>query len=130
MYGLDTRYDDGHRLNPSTRSPASWAPNLALATTGGCRQRRGAACTRAAACCSTSPRTARYARARAGLEGPGGHQHRTRARAPPAAALLIRPDGYVAWAGATDTGDDGTLRGALATWFGAPKAGEALAGTG
>ena len=33
------------------------------------------------------------------------------------AAVLIRPDGYVAWAGdGTDTG----LRDALTTWFGSP----------
>jgi hypothetical protein len=33
------------------------------------------------------------------------------------AAVLIRPDGYVAWVGdGTDTG----LRDALTTWFGAP----------
>jgi hypothetical protein len=32
-------------------------------------------------------------------------------------AVLIRPDGHVAWAGdGTDTG----LRGALVTWFGSP----------
>jgi 2-polyprenyl-6-methoxyphenol hydroxylase-like FAD-dependent oxidoreductase len=40
---------------------------------------------------------------------------------PPAAALLIRPDGYVAWAGtpATPTAPDplGGLQTALATWF-------------
>ena len=33
------------------------------------------------------------------------------------AAVLIRPDGYVAWAG--DPGDEG-LPVALSTWFGAP----------
>jgi hypothetical protein len=35
---------------------------------------------------------------------------------PPAAALLIRPDGYVAWAGAQPDG----LRAALGRWLGAP----------
>jgi hypothetical protein len=45
------------------------------------------------------------------------------AAAPPAAALLIRPDGYVAWAAAPDTpGNDG-LRSALTTWFGTPDTG-------
>ena len=35
------------------------------------------------------------------------------------AAVLIRPDGYIAWVGAgTDTG----LRDALTTWFGPPDA--------
>ncbi|MFF3595693.1 FAD-dependent monooxygenase [Kitasatospora indigofera] len=45
--------------------------------------------------------------------------------APPAAALLVRPDGYVAWA-AEDGEPDGRLaeglRTALAAWFGAPAA--------
>jgi 2-polyprenyl-6-methoxyphenol hydroxylase-like FAD-dependent oxidoreductase len=36
---------------------------------------------------------------------------------PPADALLVRPDGYVAWAG--ERGADG-LRAALGVWFGAP----------
>jgi 2-polyprenyl-6-methoxyphenol hydroxylase-like FAD-dependent oxidoreductase len=36
----------------------------------------------------------------------------------PAAALLVRPDGYVAWAG--DSGDSDGLRRSLQTWFGAP----------
>ncbi|MBF6170512.1 FAD-dependent monooxygenase [Nocardia blacklockiae] len=42
------------------------------------------------------------------------------AAAPPAAALLIRPDGYVAWA-ATEPGDPG-LPEALARWFGTASA--------
>jgi len=33
------------------------------------------------------------------------------------AAVLIRPDGYVAWVG---DGSDARLRGALTTWFGSP----------
>ncbi|WP_240809408.1 FAD-dependent oxidoreductase [Microbispora catharanthi] len=36
---------------------------------------------------------------------------------PPAAAILVRPDGYVAWAG---DGDTATLPDALRTWFGTP----------
>ncbi len=36
----------------------------------------------------------------------------------PAAALLVRPDGYVAWAG--DSGDPDGLRHSLRTWFGDP----------
>jgi 2-polyprenyl-6-methoxyphenol hydroxylase-like FAD-dependent oxidoreductase len=36
---------------------------------------------------------------------------------PPADALLVRPDGYVAWAGARDAAG---LRQALQAWFGAP----------
>jgi 3-(3-hydroxy-phenyl)propionate hydroxylase len=35
-------------------------------------------------------------------------------------AVLIRPDGHVAWAGGG--ADDGGLRDALTTWFGPPAA--------
>jgi hypothetical protein len=40
----------------------------------------------------------------------------------PAAALLIRPDGYVAWAASPGAPDTGGLRHALTTWFGAESA--------
>ena len=43
--------------------------------------------------------------------------------APPAAALLIRPDGYVAWAASPGDPDNDGLRHALTTWFGAPDPG-------
>ncbi|HEY4849399.1 MAG TPA: hypothetical protein VII22_01310 [Streptosporangiaceae bacterium] len=40
--------------------------------------------------------------------------------------MLIRPDGYVAWAAPPDTpGNDG-LRHALTTWFGAQNAGSGM----
>jgi hypothetical protein len=40
---------------------------------------------------------------------------------PPADAVLIRPDGYVAWAADADTpGPADGLRHALRTWFGDP----------
>jgi 2-polyprenyl-6-methoxyphenol hydroxylase-like FAD-dependent oxidoreductase len=45
--------------------------------------------------------------------------------APPADAVLIRPDGYVAWAGAADAAD--ALRQALTGWFGAASAAPAAA---
>jgi len=35
-------------------------------------------------------------------------------------AVLIRPDGYVAWVG---DGTDGGLHDALTTWFGTPRDG-------
>jgi len=39
----------------------------------------------------------------------------------PADAVLVRPDGYVAWAASADAPDSPrTLRHALRTWFGAP----------
>ena len=43
------------------------------------------------------------------------------AEPPPAAAMLIRPDGYVAWAAGPETGDPaGGLPEALRMWFGTP----------
>ncbi len=49
-----------------------------------------------------------------------GHRDRVdlvkaRCQTPPAPALLIRPDGYVAWAGSPE---DATLEPVLAAWFG------------
>ncbi len=122
MYGLNTCYDTG------TADPhplvSRWAPDLALATTD-----------RAASVAAVAPGTRRAARPHPGRRRWAGQGWRDRidirtARCPslPASALLIRPDGCVACvASATDagddgTGDDGTLRDALASWFGAPKA--------
>ena len=38
----------------------------------------------------------------------------------PAASLLVRPDGYVAWVASGDDPAD-ALAGALARWFGRPQ---------
>jgi 2-polyprenyl-6-methoxyphenol hydroxylase-like FAD-dependent oxidoreductase len=47
---------------------------------------------------------------------------RTAAQPAPVAAMLVRPDGYVAWAAALDAPDPaGGLREALHAWFGAPR---------
>jgi 2-polyprenyl-6-methoxyphenol hydroxylase-like FAD-dependent oxidoreductase len=117
MYGLDTRYDTGTDDPPPIAG--QWAPDLALTTPAG-------ACT-----------VAELLRPARGvlldLTGDGslasdGHDWKDRVNVvtahcvePPAAALLIRPDGYVAWA-ASGNGQDGQgLRQALATWFGAPR---------
>jgi hypothetical protein len=43
---------------------------------------------------------------------------------PPADTVLIRPDGYVAWAGGTEAG----LREALLAWFGLPRVPAAVTG--
>jgi hypothetical protein len=43
-----------------------------------------------------------------------------RCAAPPAPALLIRPDGYIAWAGSASGQGSQGLRQALTAWFGAP----------
>jgi hypothetical protein len=43
---------------------------------------------------------------------------------PPAAAMLIRPDGYIAWAASTfGTGEQAGLRAALERWFGPESSG-------
>jgi 2-polyprenyl-6-methoxyphenol hydroxylase-like FAD-dependent oxidoreductase len=119
MYALDTRYDtrsaDPHPL------AGRWAPDLALTTPAG------------AASIAELMRPARGVlvdltekRAFAGL----GHGWKDRVdivtatcTAPPAVALLIRPDGYVAWAASPDTQGNEGLRQALTTWFGTPDTG-------
>ena len=116
MYGLDIRYDTGTD-NPSPIA-GQWAPDLVLTTPEGS---------------STVAELLRPARGvLLDLTGDGslardGHAWKDRVNiitahcpAPPAAALLIRPDGYIAWA-ASGTAEDGEeLRQALTAWFGAP----------
>ena len=116
MYGLDTRYDTGTANPPPIAG--QWAPDLALATPAGA---------------STVAELLRPARGvLLDLTGNGspakdwsGWADRVdiitaHCAAPPAPALLIRPDGYTAWAGSTtDQGNQG-LRQALTTWFGNP----------
>jgi 2-polyprenyl-6-methoxyphenol hydroxylase-like FAD-dependent oxidoreductase len=115
MYGLDTRYDTG-AASPHPLA-GRWAPDLALTAPSG----------------DTSVAellhpghgvlldlTADGAFARAGHDWRDRVDIRT-AQCPssPAPALLIRPDGYVAWA-ATGAQETSALRDALATWFGTP----------
>jgi hypothetical protein len=117
MYGLDTRYDTGTGNPPPI--VGQWAPDLALATPAGA---------------STVAELLRPARGvLLDLTGNGspakdwsGWADRVdiitaHCAAPPAPALLIRPDGYTAWAGSiTGQGNQG-LRQALTTWFGTPQ---------
>ena len=118
MYGLDTRYD------PGTADPhplaGRWAPNLALTGPGGATSVAELLYSGHGILLDLTP-DGGFARA--------GHGWQDRidirtaqCTSPPAAALLIRPDGYVAWAAATDTQDTGTLHDALLTWFGTPTA--------
>ena len=96
MYGLDTRYDTGTANPPPIAG--QWAPDLALTTPAGAstvaellRPARGVLLD------LTGQRLTRRRRAAAGADRVDIiTAHCT---APPAAALLIRPDGYVAWAG-------------------------------
>jgi 2-polyprenyl-6-methoxyphenol hydroxylase-like FAD-dependent oxidoreductase len=116
MYALDTRYDtrtaDPHPL------AGRWMPDLELTTPAGA---------------SSIAELLHPARGvlldltDGGTYAGTGHGWKDRVdlvtascTAPPAAAFLIRPDGYVAWAASPGTpGHDG-LRQALTTWLGTP----------
>jgi len=118
MYGLDTRYDTG-AADPHPLA-GRWAPDLALITPDGAtsvaellRPGRGVLL-------DLTPGAAFAAAGR-------GWQDRIDIRTaqcpgPPASALLIRPDGYTAWAGSGGGDDTAALRDALTTWFGVPGA--------
>jgi 2-polyprenyl-6-methoxyphenol hydroxylase-like FAD-dependent oxidoreductase len=116
MYGLDTRYDTGSGDPPPIAG--QWAPDLALTTPAGA---------------TTVAELLRPARAvlldltgDGSLAGEGdGWKDRVNVitahcAAPPAPALLIRPDGYIAWAASGSGQDNQGLRQALTTWFGPP----------
>ena len=119
MYALDTRYDTGS-ADPHPLA-GRWAPDLALTTPAGASSiaellhpARGVLLDLTEG--GTFAGTGRGWKDRVDIVT-------AHAAAPPAAALLIRPDGYVAWAASPDTpGNDG-LRRALTTWFGTPDAG-------
>ncbi len=116
MYALDTCYDtrtaDPHPL------AGRWAPDIALTTPAGAPS---------IADLLHPARGVLLDLTEDGSFAGKGHGWEDRVdiitahcAAPPAAALLIRPDGYVAWATAPDApGNDG-LRHALTTWFGTP----------
>jgi 2-polyprenyl-6-methoxyphenol hydroxylase-like FAD-dependent oxidoreductase len=116
MYALDTRYDTG-TADPHPLA-GRWAPNLPLATPTGA---------------TSVAELLRLAQGvlldltEAGMFAGAGRGWKdrvnvltARSASPPAAALLIRPDGYVAWAASPDTTHTDGLRHALTTWFGAP----------
>src|SRR5262249_47889631 len=113
MYALDTRYDTG-TADPHPLA-GRWAPNLPLTT--------------ATAAATTVTALLRPARGvlldltAAATFAAAGHGWEDRVDIltaqspdPPAPALLIRPDGYVAWAAAPDAPQAGGLRRALTTW--------------
>jgi 2-polyprenyl-6-methoxyphenol hydroxylase-like FAD-dependent oxidoreductase len=137
MYALDTRYDprtaDAHPL------AGRWAPDLPLTTPAGASSLAELMHPARGVLLDLTEK-----RVFAGT----GHGWKDRVdivtancTAAPAAALLIRPDGYVAWAAASDDlaaphdpdspegpegaddPDDNGLREALTTWFGTPEAG-------
>jgi hypothetical protein len=116
MYALDTRFDMG-TADPHPLA-GRWAPDLALTTPAGA---------------TTVAELLHLARGvlldltEDGSLAENGHGWEDRVdiitahcTAPPADALLIRPDGYVAWAASPNVPDNNGLRHALTTWFGAP----------
>lgn len=118
MYGLDTRYDTG-TADPHPLA-GRWAPNLALTAPGGETSVAELLHAGRGILLDLTP-DRRFART--------GHGWRDRidiraaqCPGPPAPALLIRPDGYVAWAADDHARDTSTLRDALATWFGTSAA--------
>ena len=111
MAGSDVRYDMG---DAEPADATGWfAPNLELSTQDGQRLRL------AELCRDGRPLLLDLAGDLADAVAPWSDRVvRVAARTgnPPAAALLIRPDGYVAWAGDQPDG----LRAALGRWLGQP----------
>jgi 2-polyprenyl-6-methoxyphenol hydroxylase-like FAD-dependent oxidoreductase len=119
MYALDTRYDTG-AADPHPLA-GRWAPDLALTTPAG---------TSSVAELLHPARGVLLDLTEGGPSAASAHGWKDRidivtahCTAPPAAALLIRPDGYVAWAAGPGAPDRDGLHHALTTWFGAPSAG-------
>jgi 2-polyprenyl-6-methoxyphenol hydroxylase-like FAD-dependent oxidoreductase len=119
MYALDTRYDTG-TADPHPLA-GCWAPDLALTTPAGASS---------VAELLHPARGVLLDLTDGGSFAGNGHGWKDRVdivtahcTAPPAAALLIRPDGYVAWAASPNTSDNDGLRHALTSWFGSPNAG-------
>jgi hypothetical protein len=119
MYALDTRYDTG-TANPHPVA-GRWAPDLALTTPAGASS---------VAELLHPARGVMLDLTENGSLAGNGHGWKDRVdiitahcTAAPAAALLIRPDGYVAWVTPSDAPDNDGLRHALTTWFGAPDTG-------
>ena len=114
LSGADIRYPSGPDAHPLT---GRWVPDLAIETPTG------------------TPRIAELARdgrpllldltgdgaLAAAVSDIGGHVTITAGRpfpAVPASAILVRPDGYVAWASSAQQPDTTTLRETLQRWFG------------
>jgi 2-polyprenyl-6-methoxyphenol hydroxylase-like FAD-dependent oxidoreductase len=116
MYGLDASYDTG-TAGPHPLA-GRWAPNLALAAQGEETTVTELLHAGRGVLLDLTP-DGEFARAAHGWRDRIGIRI-AHCSGAPAPALLIRPDGYVAWAAAGIAADTSTLRGALATWFGTP----------
>jgi 2-polyprenyl-6-methoxyphenol hydroxylase-like FAD-dependent oxidoreductase len=118
LLGLDIRYDYDPGTTPAHPLAGGWAPDLPLLTDHGHTR------------LATLMRPARPVlldltpdgRLQAAATGWADRVQTTMARSDgpldqPLEGMLVRPDGYVAWAAAAGEADSG-LRRALATWFG------------
>jgi 2-polyprenyl-6-methoxyphenol hydroxylase-like FAD-dependent oxidoreductase len=122
LLGLDIRYDIRNDLGGSSAHPlvGGWAPDLALTTDSGDARLATLMHTARPVLLDLTP----DGRLRDAAAGWKDRVEITVAHSDEALdGILVRPDGYVAWAAAARDGDadsdvDG-LRRALATWFGA-----------
>jgi len=117
MYGLDTCYDTG-AASPHPLA-GRWAPDLTLTATTGATRVAELMHAGRGVLVDLSP-GGEFARAAHGWRD-RVDLHPAQCAGPPAPALLIRPDGYVAWA-AAGAHDAPALREALTNWFGTPTA--------
>jgi 2-polyprenyl-6-methoxyphenol hydroxylase-like FAD-dependent oxidoreductase len=115
LLGLDTRYDFDGDGAPAHPLVGGWAPDLPLRSDGG--DLRLAALMHAARPVLLD--LTADGRLPAAAAGWTGRVQTTAARSDqPLDGLLVRPDGYVAWAAAPGDRDTGRLRQALQKWFG------------
>jgi 2-polyprenyl-6-methoxyphenol hydroxylase-like FAD-dependent oxidoreductase len=120
MAGTDIRYDMGSHASPHPLL-GRWMPDIALVTPDGptrvaelMRAARPVLLNLAGSTVDAAPLLAQGWRGRVDIV-----IARCAAGPAPAAAILLRPDGYVAWVGTMDDPEHG-LRDALSAWFGAP----------
>jgi 2-polyprenyl-6-methoxyphenol hydroxylase-like FAD-dependent oxidoreductase len=117
LLGLDIRYDVGGP--PAHPLVGGWSPDLALTTDSG--DTRLATLMHAArpVLLDLTPDQ----RLREAAAGWKDRVELVAARSDePLDGILVRPDGYAAWAAASHDADVASLHGALATWFGPPVA--------
>jgi len=113
LLGLDIRYDlDGSSAHPLV---GGWAPDLTVTTDSGDARLATLMHTARPVMLDLTPDN----RLRDAAAGWKDRVEITVARSDePLDGILVRPDGYVAWAAAPRDGDIDGLRQALATWFG------------
>ncbi len=114
LLGLDIRYDqDGSPAHPLT---GGLAPDLTLTTDNGSARLATLMHTARPVLLDLTPED----RLRDAAAGWKDRVQITMARSDePLDGILVRPDGYVAWAASPDDGDIDDLHQALTTWFGA-----------